>query len=57
MQDAAERAVLRLVSQRVNRAVEKLHALPWLPPGPPPPSRSVYVEDLVEVLQVRVGAG
>lgn len=51
-QDVAERAALRLIGQRVSKALDKLRAMPWLPPGPPPPTRSPYLEELVDTLQV-----
>jgi hypothetical protein len=53
VQDVAERAVLRLVSARVGRAMtEGFKGLAWLPPGPLPPGRSAYVEELLDVVQV-----
>jgi hypothetical protein len=54
VQDAAERAVVRLVSSRVNGAlIEGFKAFSWLPVGPLPPAKSPYVLELLQVVQVK----
>ena len=54
MQDAAEYALLGVMTQRVTKALDATRKVNWLPSGPATSRRSSYVEELVLVLQVRV---
>lgn len=50
VQDSAERAALRIVSQRAAKAMEGAKSVQWLPQGPVPPGTSAYVTELVDLL-------